>query len=53
MLGELGLYESHAQFAFSRNGDPMCIYREPSLPIEETSSGSISPSWPTSGDARL
>ena len=33
MLGESGLYQSHAQFAFSRNGDPMCIYGDPAYPL--------------------
>ena len=33
MLGESGLYQSHAQFAFSRNGDTMCIYGDPAYPL--------------------
>jgi hypothetical protein len=33
MLGESGLYNSMRQFAFSRQGEPMCIYGESAYPI--------------------
>ena len=33
MLGESGLNERLAQFAFSRNGDPMCIYGDTAYPL--------------------